>query len=1446
MPEQQVTNSRAELERLRKMKRLRELEAKAGGQQTIPQSSPAPATPVNIMNEGRDVPEYSRLQSAYEGAQRGATFGALDEVEGVQNMRSGNPIGRAMNFAQRSQPALFLGQNLADATLGIGLDAAGVGGKFREGAEARRQVEDDAREQNPVSFGGGEFVGSAAIPVGGSARAATKVGQVGKGIAAGAGSAGAYGFAAEDGSLEDRAKAGATGAAVGAAFGGTLASVIPRNIPLGDVLNAELFGAKVDRPVLKTIERMLIDAGVEARDIGPGVVQIGQRLKGGDVGSGLPTRFKDELVKQFGDKARGVSEAIETQIRGGAARSGSASDAAVRAMVSEDNAAARELFGSSLDQFAGSLSRPELRGQALDQLGEIVEQQYKPILSRGIEDSAKQQKLIETLSQPRMQALTKELAEDAEREGIDLATMIQQRPAEAAHWMQSKARELADSKASLGADGKVKPDRILVNRRKDILTALEDAVPGYRETRMEFGDKYGVTQAMNFARSFFSRAKDDVAISDMADEFQGMSEAQQQMAKASLRSLVQGAGEHSRFVDPELGPGALNTNQIGKNTFLDGVTKVFGEEGTKLADDIKSIVVRTDANRRINPQGTGSDTVPKAEAIKKAIGNTRGPIQKTIGSIFGGMPADLIGSALVGGPAPVGAARTGMQGVNALADKRGGATVDRVTELLLSRAQNAPARASGPPPSAPAGGSIIDQLPQQPAPAGVNALAPVKSAGVAGLRSDAGAGAVGGAVGGFAPAESTEERLRNVGVGAGGLALARRGGAAYKKALDRSVSQSVRNQPALPARGHRGPVTLDAYERAYQEAVAQTGIRKNNDPKNHAIAIELLTNAGFSREYADDVAVDAMRALDRASLKQGGGLRVVDNNQPPTSGMGFAGGGDAANALVGGAVGGAAPAESTEDRVRNVFAGAAIGATGSRLDRMLPKRGGSASARTGSDLPFNEGQTFYHATNAPEFSQFKVNPKGHNRLGKGVYLTSSQDDARGFLKDGRIVETHIRGDVFDAKRGSDEMVQEVAQRTGLDPQKVAKTILRPDGRYSGSDKATEMLRKAGFSGVTDTDGHFPSQVMVFDPADVQIKGQGGVSSAGFGDKPKTAQQAAKMEIPGSPEWEAARAKGFDMSQAGRMKRAKQMGFDTDTVLYHGTPSADISAFDLSRAAPGKFGKGVYFSTFAEEAGLHSGVGRGANIVPSFVRLKNPLQVDYRNNAANPLLEFKGRPEFDAVSKFWSGEDTTPQLRELGYDGVEVLHSNGGKEIVIFDPSNIRSVNAAFDPDNIASPVLTAGFGGGKPPKIKPDVPTGTPKQAGQSRMSGSIQRGLEESSSMGAAKATGDKAVRQKTAMSEANRMAEAGRNYVDVFDKTGVVLIPYKGGTIKYYAPGADHPDTVIRTFISDLNKPLEKRQPMTNSILSAIGEQEKPLMLGRANTPMIEGTGRNALAGQ
>lgn len=704
------------------------------------------------------APSISQLQSFNTGTETGASFGFRDEAEGV----------RATVGAPRLIGPLGPLTDIATGAFGAGMEAFGVRPEaYTAARDVRRTQEAQAREANPVSFMAGEVAGSIAVPVGTSATAATKTGQVLKGAGAGALASGAYGFGAADGDIQERAKQGAIYGVTGAAMGGALSAVIPRNIPLGQVLNAELFGTKVDRPVLKTIERMLVDAGVAPNDIATGVVQIRQRLQSGDVGAGLPTRFKDELVKQFGDKARGVATAIENQIRGGAVRSGSASDAAVRAMVREDNAAARELFDRSLDQFAGSISRPELRGQALDQLQTIVEDRYKPILAAGIADPAKQQRLMDVLAQPRMQSLAAELAEDAEREGIDLAVLIARNPAEAAHWMQSKARQLANDRGKITITGRVVPDRLMSNRRDDILKALEDAVPGYRETRMEYGDKFGVLEAVDFARGFLSRAKDDIAVADMAEEFGNMSKAQQDMALASVRSLLSGSAGNVRYVDPDLGPAALRTAEIGKEPVLKALSDVFGEPGTALADDIKAIVTRFDENRRINPQGTGSDTMPKAEALKFAMRNTRGPIQRTLSNVFGGAPMDMLGSAFAGVPTPISAARVGIEGLGRAADRRAMSTVDKVTELLLSRPQNAFARTtpeSLPPAGGGTGGSIIEQLPQSS-----SQTVPSQNAfrmGAPDLRTDSMNALAFGTVGGLAPADSTEDRIRNATVGA--------------------------------------------------------------------------------------------------------------------------------------------------------------------------------------------------------------------------------------------------------------------------------------------------------------------------------------------------------------------------------------------------------------------------------------------------------------------------------------------------------------------------------------------------------------------------------------------------------------------------------------------------------------------------------------------------------
>jgi hypothetical protein len=213
-----------------------------------------------------------------------------------------------------------------------------------------------------------------------------------------------------------------------------------------------------------------------------------------------------------------------------------------------------------------------------------------------------------------------------------------------------------------------------------------------------------------------------------------------------------------------------------------------------------------------------------------------------------------------------------------------------------------------------------------------------------------------------------------------------------------------------------------------------------------------------------------------------------------------------------------------------------------------------------------------------------------------------------------------------------------------------------------------------------------------------------------GDVPTTPQQAMRAELPGSPEYESAKAKGLDMSQAGRMARAKEMGFDTETVLYHGT-QADITAFRPSK--DGTRGKGVYLTPSSSAAeGYAKAEG---TILPTYVRGRI-----FPDEATDAMSEADYQAIFQAASKpqqkqlkaAFEGEGAFPKtyrrvirsiadnetainalLQKAGFTGRSGRSRiTGDEEVMVFDPSNIRSVNAAFDPDNAASPQLLAGFG----------------------------------------------------------------------------------------------------------------------------------------------------------
>ena len=209
------------------------------------------------------------------------------------------------------------------------------------------------------------------------------------------------------------------------------------------------------------------------------------------------------------------------------------------------------------------------------------------------------------------------------------------------------------------------------------------------------------------------------------------------------------------------------------------------------------------------------------------------------------------------------------------------------------------------------------------------------------------------------------------------------------------------------------------------------------------------------------------------------------------------------------------------------------------------------------------------------------------------------------------------------------------------------------------------------------------------------------------------------------------AKALDMSQAARMQRAAEQGFDTGKVWYHGTNEdfAEFSKSKIGKNDAGFYGQGFYFSDRPEVAERYAKKHYGSiepvtgQIKPVYLKTKNPIKYDEPAsedliNYANEYINKKAENASDGANEFLSAlgidvgesQKTEPSVKigdsarrihqvvgnseefskildAVGYDGV--MTETG--EIVVFNPSQIRSKFAAFDPAQKESSNLLAQF-----------------------------------------------------------------------------------------------------------------------------------------------------------
>jgi transposase len=150
-----------------------------------------------------------------------------------------------------------------------------------------------------------------------------------------------------------------------------------------------------------------------------------------------------------------------------------------------------------------------------------------------------------------------------------------------------------------------------------------------------------------------------------------------------------------------------------------------------------------------------------------------------------------------------------------------------------------------------------------------------------------------------------------------------------------------------------------------------------------------------------------------------------------------------------------------------------------------------------------------------------------------------------------------------------------------------------------------------------------------------------------------------------------------------LESAKKLGFDTSQILYHGSDN-EFPAFRRDRSDINEI-SGNFFTPRKMEA-----EGYGANVGTYVVRAQKPLELEmvkggWRARSSHDAEAIRragidlNEPDFAM-----SGNRLTEALERLGYDAAKLYSGDKHAWTVVFDPKNIRSTNAAFDPAKTGS------------------------------------------------------------------------------------------------------------------------------------------------------------------
>ena len=253
----------------------------------------------------------------------------------------------------------------------------------------------------------------------------------------------------------------------------------------------------------------------------------------------------------------------------------------------------------------------------------------------------------------------------------------------------------------------------------------------------------------------------------------------------------------------------------------------------------------------------------------------------------------------------------------------------------------------------------------------------------------------------------------------------------------------------------------------------------------------------------------------------------------------------------------------------------------------------------------------------------------------------------------------------------EQMLGQIRHVAKVDPETIYNANKNPEKLWNNrdTDGSQSAIKDAGYSG------------FIVDNAKL------GKVVALFNSVPLTVEKVGTVQFKKS-------------STDARMKRAKEMGFDTDQVWYHGTAS------DIEEFIPGYINRARPFTFFTKSQKFANSFTEdliGDPVVyPVYLKAENTF--DAHNLSAGKKSEFKREltsqlleaehPAKDVestVSEYMAKLDETENwhtvelevvqdtIKTLGYDSF-LVGETGEKNIAVYESNQIRSVNAEFDYD----------------------------------------------------------------------------------------------------------------------------------------------------------------------